>query len=57
MGRITILSKEKADLLLHKVNKIKHLLFVQSATQSGRIIVTNYTLNRRLLAFGLKFDV
>lgn len=32
MGHITILSKEKQDLL-HKVNKIKHLLFVQSATQ------------------------
>lgn len=32
MGHITILSKEKQDLL-HKVNKIKHLLFVQSSTQ------------------------
>jgi len=32
MGHITILSKEKQDLL-HKVNKIKHQLFVQSSTQ------------------------
>jgi 5-(carboxyamino)imidazole ribonucleotide synthase len=29
MGHVTILSKEKQDLL-HKVNKIKHLLFAKA---------------------------